>query len=78
MFRTVNLLMALSFGQARAQLLHRTKATEPRPCFDLPLFLLFLVILVGQFGGEMIVDGKRILFASIRKTTLNSLGCGGG
>lgn len=50
--------MALSLGQHRAQLLHRTKATDPRPCFDRPLFLLFFVIVVGEEqGGE---EGKAL------------------
>ena len=47
MFRTVKRLMALSLGTARAQLLQRTKATEPRPCLERPLFLLFFVMMGG-------------------------------
>ncbi|KFM61310.1 hypothetical protein X975_05754, partial [Stegodyphus mimosarum] len=44
MFRITNFLMALSLGTQRAQLVHRTGFTCPRPCLLRPLFLLLAVI----------------------------------
>lgn len=41
--RTTNFLMALSFGTHRAQLVHLTGSTLPRPCLERPLFLLLEV-----------------------------------
>lgn len=40
-FLTTNFLIALSLGTQRAQLVHLTGLTCPRPFLALPLFLLF-------------------------------------
>ena len=45
MLRMVNLLIALSLGVHREQLLQRMGLTWPRPFLLRPLFFLFLTIL---------------------------------
>ena len=62
MLRMVNLLIALSLGVHREQLLQRMGLTWPRPFLLRPLFFLFLTILavgcpVG--GGFQISDRDR-------------------
>lgn len=41
MFRMTNFFMALSFGTALAQLVHRRNLTCPLPFLERPLFRLF-------------------------------------
>jgi hypothetical protein len=76
MLRTVNRLMALSLGTARAQFEQRTKLTWPRPFLLRPPFLLFLVchvqqpnvsqtILLGQTGVQS--SGDTILYVSVHQ-----------
>lgn len=43
MFLMTNFLIALSLGTQRAQLVHLTGLTWPRPFFERPLFRRFLV-----------------------------------